>query len=172
VVSLYMFYLGGNAGRSNIEVHDVQFVAVSQVEDAYPLLREAWFGDKDKLHLDGYMQVKWADGYDVTLSNEKPAGQLKLFFVNVGGYRPGQLAEVHDFGLFVAASADEAKEKAKQQLLAGFDKQHKDNLKDVDDCLLLEQLNGYHIVLQENPAGQPGQADWQGYRPIGTEAGS
>lgn len=22
---LYMFYLGGNAGRSNIEVHDIQF---------------------------------------------------------------------------------------------------------------------------------------------------
>ena len=26
-MNLYMFYVGGNAGKSNIEVHDIQFVA-------------------------------------------------------------------------------------------------------------------------------------------------
>ncbi len=28
-------YVGGNAGKSNIEVHDVQFVAAEQPTDAY-----------------------------------------------------------------------------------------------------------------------------------------
>ncbi|PHM29387.1 hypothetical protein Xbud_00846 [Xenorhabdus budapestensis] len=40
MIQLYMFYLGGNAGKSNIEVHDVQFVAVNKIEEAYPVLRD------------------------------------------------------------------------------------------------------------------------------------
>lgn len=53
-MNLYMFYIGGNAGKSNIEVHDIQFVAANQPKDAWPALREAWFGDSDKIHIDGY----------------------------------------------------------------------------------------------------------------------
>ncbi len=33
-MNLYMFYIGGNAGKSNIEVHDIQFVAANRPEDA------------------------------------------------------------------------------------------------------------------------------------------
>lgn len=29
-MNLYMFYIGGNAGKSNIEVHDIQFVAANR----------------------------------------------------------------------------------------------------------------------------------------------
>ncbi|MCP6553529.1 DUF1543 domain-containing protein, partial [Klebsiella pneumoniae] len=42
---LFMFYVGGNAGKSNIEVHDIQFVVARTPEEAWPALREAWFGD-------------------------------------------------------------------------------------------------------------------------------
>ncbi len=41
-MKLYMFYVGGNAGKSNIEVHDVQFVAAEQPTDALAD-RENWF---------------------------------------------------------------------------------------------------------------------------------
>ncbi|AOM39459.1 DUF1543 domain-containing protein [Xenorhabdus hominickii] len=164
---LYMFYLGGNAGKSNIEVHDVQFVAVEKIEEAYPVLREVWFGDKDKLHLDGYMPLKWVDGYDITLNHEKYYEEKQLYFVNLGGYQKDSLAEAHEYGFFVAHSEEEAKQKAKENLLSGYGQLHKDNLKDVDDCLLLSQINGYHIHLSENPCGQPDKPEWQGYRPIG-----
>lgn len=40
-MNLYMFYVGGNAGKSNIEVHDIQFVAARKPNDAWPALREA-----------------------------------------------------------------------------------------------------------------------------------
>lgn len=33
-MNLYMFYVGGNAGKSNIEVHDIQFVAARKPNDA------------------------------------------------------------------------------------------------------------------------------------------
>jgi len=76
-MNLYIFYVGGNAGKSNIEVHDIQFAAVNKPEDAIPLLREAWFGDKDKIHLDGYANIKWADGYNITLSKQPYTGSKK-----------------------------------------------------------------------------------------------
>ncbi|CAI1080267.1 Domain of Uncharacterised Function (DUF1543) [Serratia grimesii] len=162
-----MFYVGGTAPGANIELHDVQFVAAEQPEEAFPLLREKWFGDKSKVHIDGYARIEWADGYDVMLCAAPFHGPEKLFFVNVGGYRSDELAELHQFGLFVAHSADEAKEKAKQVLLTGSFQQHKDDLAEVDDCLLLHSLQGYHIHLKANALGEPARPLWQGYLPIG-----
>ena len=51
---LYLFYLGGNAGQSNIEVHDVQFAVCDTWQEAIPALKAAWFGDADKIHIDGW----------------------------------------------------------------------------------------------------------------------
>lgn len=172
---LFMFFIGGNAGRSNIEVHDIQFVAASQVDDALPALLQAWFGDQDKIHLDGYTCITWADGYDVTLSATPSTQEEKLFFVYAGAYLPHTLAEQHEYGLFVASTPEQAKQKALQRLLVNYEQQHKDNLKDVDNCLALTTLalNGeqgnkcYYVHLKENPLGTVGKPIWQGYRPIG-----
>jgi Domain of Unknown Function (DUF1543). len=166
-MNLYMFYVGGNAGKSNIEVHDIQFVAAREPQDAWPILREAWFGDSDKIHIDGYSRITWADGYSVSLSPEPSSSSERLFFVNVGGYRPDTLAELHEFDLFVAKNASEAKEKALQTLLCGVSQQHKDNLKDVDDCLLLEKVGEHYIHLTPCAPGQRDLPEWQGYLPIG-----
>ncbi|WES66685.1 DUF1543 domain-containing protein [Superficieibacter sp. HKU1] len=166
-MNLYMFYIGGNAGKSNIEVHDIQFVAAREPKEAWPALREAWFGDSDKIHIDGYSRITWADGYSVTLSAEAPHSAERLFFVNAGGYRPDTLAELHEFDLFVAENAQRAKKKAMQTLLRGVDHQHKDNLKDVDDCLLLEKVGDLFIHLTPCDAGHRDKPEWQGYQPIG-----
>ena len=159
---LLMFYVGGTAPGANIELHDVQFAAADRPEEAYPLLREKWFGDKRKVHVDGYARIDWADGYDVSLEPAPFAGEEKLFFVNVGGYRSDELAELHQFGLFVARSADEAKDKAKRVLLTDSAQQHKDDLTEVDDCLLLQALQGYHVHLRANPHGKPARPLWRG----------
>lgn len=189
-----MFYLGGSAGRCNIELHDIQFVAAHRPEDAWPQLKEAWFGDKDKVHLDGYLPVTWADGYDVSLcrteahdgtSRSRPVPSsstsplvtpsvstpgdgtaLHLYFVYAGGYRADALAEQHDFGLFVAPDAASARQRAMQQLLPDFTLQHKDSLKDVDSCLLLDAFDGWRVKLTPNPKGRPDQPAWQGYQPL------
>lgn len=167
---LYLFYLGGTAGRSNIEVHDVQFAAVRRVPDAYPSLRDAWFGDPASLHLDAYAPVLWADGHDVSLAPTPDPSGLALFFVNMGGYRHGVMAEQHDFGLFVARDAAGAKAKARRSLLAGVEQLHKDDVREVDNCLLLAQVDGLHVHLLPNPHGTPLAPARQGYRRIGAEA--
>lgn len=166
-MKLYMFYVGGNAGQSNIEVHDIQFVAADAPQEAWPALRAAWFGDKDKIHIDGYSEVTWVDGFTVALAAKPVPTDQHLFFVNVGGYRADTLAELHEFGLFVASSAAEAKQKALQVLLCGADQQHKDNLKDVDDCLLLDKVGALFVTLTPCAQGERDKPLWQGYQPIG-----
>ncbi|WP_045046815.1 DUF1543 domain-containing protein [Rouxiella chamberiensis] len=164
---LYMFYVGGNAGKSNIEVHDIQFAAAEQPEHAWPALREAWFGDADKIHVDGYARIMWADGYAISLSSTPPAHNKKLFFVNAGAYDPSSLAELHAFDLFVVEDAKEAKKRAMETLLKGVFHQHKDNLKDVDDCILLDKVGDLYIHLTPSSSGKRFAPEWQGYQPIG-----
>ncbi len=165
-MDLLMFYLGGNAGKSNIEVHDIQFVVAAQPEEAWPVLKQVWFGDKDKVHIDGYARILWADGYHVSLHRHPPQHQRRLFFVNVGAYQDDTLAELHGFDLFVAESVTEAKKKALKVLLKGKSQQHKDNLKDVDNCLILEKVGDYYIHLSPSATGQHYKPEWQGYQPI------
>lgn len=166
---LYIFYLGGNAGKSNIEVHDIQFVVAAKPQDAWPALREAWFGDADKVHIDGYARLTWADGYSVSLSPVPPDDKAtRLWFVNVGGYHPSSLAELHAFDFFVAKNVKEAKARALASLLKGSLQQHKDNLQEVDDCLLLDKVGALYIHLTPCEAGTPFTPEWQGYQPIGT----
>jgi len=164
---IFMFYLGGSASGANIEVHDVQFAVGDKPEDAFPILVARWFGIKASLHVDAYTVLRWADGWDVTLSREPSAAEERLYFVNLGGYRPDDFAELHKFGLFVATSAGEAKAKAKASLLTDVSKQHRDDQMLVDECLLLADVQGFHIHLKANPRGRPDGVTWQGYRMIG-----
>ena len=166
-MQLYMFYVGGNAGKSNIEVHDIQFVAANEPKEAWPALREAWFGDADKIHIDGYARINWADGYSITLADTPPKDKNRLFFVNAGAYHPSTLAELHAFDLYVATSIKEAKAKGLASLLNGALKQHKDNLTDVDDCLLLDKVGNLYVHLTPCEKGTPFRPEWQGYQPIG-----
>ena len=171
---LFLAVLGGRAPGCHIELHDVRFVAAATIEAAIPALRRQWFGRREGLHLDAWMAVRAVDGWTVTLRREPGAPRSeRLWFVNLGAYRPDSLAELHHFGLVVARSAQAAKAAAKRRWLRGALQQHKDDLWAVDDCLALEQLEllggeRWHVALEPHPQGlsQPQVPDWCGYRPI------
>ncbi|MFT8718216.1 DUF1543 domain-containing protein [Acetobacter sp.] len=166
-MKLFAFYLGGSAPGSNIELHDVQFAAAEKPEDAWPDLIKSWFGTRKSLHVDAYGEVKWADGFSVTLSREKPESANRLYFINMGGYLEGALREEHESTFLVAETAEQAKEKAlKSSMLAGLYYRHKDNLMEVDDCILLERIGEMYVHLTPQPDGTPFAAEWQGYQPI------
>jgi hypothetical protein len=172
--TLFLVVLGGRSASSHIELHDVRFVAGRSIEDTLPELRRQWFGRREGLHLDSFMAVRAVDGYAVRLGREPSApGPERLWFVNLGAYRPDSLAELHHFGLVVASSAVAAKAAAKRQWLQGALQQHKDDLWAVDDCLAIEQLEllgegRWYVQLEPHPEGlsQPQVPDWFGYRPI------
>jgi hypothetical protein len=171
---LCLVVLGGRTATSLIELHDVRFVAGRTIDDTIPELRRQWFGRREGLHLDSFMAVRAIDGWAVSLVREPPAPRLeRLWFVNLGAYRPDSLAELHQFGLVVARSSQAAKAAAKRQWLQGALQQHKDDLCAVDDCLAIEQLEliggeRWHVQLDPHPEGfsQPQVPDWFGYRRI------
>ncbi|MEB3320870.1 MAG: DUF1543 domain-containing protein [Cyanobium sp.] len=169
---LFLAVLGGRATGSHIEQHDVRFVVGVTIEATIPQLRRQWFGRREGLHLDAYMAVQAVDGFAVRLGREPASlGSERLWFVNLGAYRPDSLAELHHFGLVVARSPQAAKTAAKRQWLRGALQSHKDDLAAVDDCLAIEQLDlldggRWHVQLQPHPQGwsQSQVPDWFGYR--------
>jgi hypothetical protein len=180
--------LGGRIAGAHIELHDVRFVAGTSIDDTLPQLRRQWFGARKGLHLDSWMTVRFVDGYRVVLRPEPFAGPERLWFVNMGGYDPQQLAELHAFGLFVATSPQAAKGAARRRLLPEVLERHKDDLHGVetalaggvDDCLEVQlsladpaaaaaagegpRWLAVHLI----PDGreQPQVPDWFGYRLI------
>jgi hypothetical protein len=171
---LFLVVLGGRAPGCHIEQHDVRFVVGATIEAAIPELRRQWFGLREGLHLDAYLAVRAVDGWTVRLGREPCApGPERLWFVNLGAYRPDSLAELHHFGLVVARSPAAAKAAAKRRWLGGTLQQHKDDLAAVDDCLAIEQLQlleggRWHVGLEPHAEGfsQPQVPDWFGYRRI------
>ncbi|MDB2374478.1 DUF1543 domain-containing protein [Psychrosphaera haliotis] len=166
-MKLFMVYLGGSAGQSNIEVHDVRFVVGNTIDDTIPQLIAEWYGNRKNLHIDCYMEVNHIEGYKIDIADTKCSSGLKLYFVNLGGYQPTKFTELHEFGLFVAASSEDAKQQAKATLLKDSVIPHKDNLMEVDECFPVSLLDGQHFVhLTESPGGQIIKPDWFGYRVI------
>ncbi len=162
--ALFLVYVGGRAGSANIELHDVRFVAGQRIEDTYAALRQQWFGDPHTLHMDTYMRITNIDNFAVTLSRAAPQSAERLYFVNLGGYDPRNLAELHEFGLLVAKSPDEAKKRAKASLLASAESQHKDDLYDVDECLCLDKVGRWFVHLEPAGKAQIQKPDWFGYK--------
>ncbi|SBW08887.1 conserved hypothetical protein [uncultured Alphaproteobacteria bacterium] len=132
---LFAVLLGGRASKSNTELHDVVFVAADRVEAAYDQLLEKWFGLPDRVHVDSWMEISAADGHRVVLGGAPVPGK-RLWYVNLGTYADDRFAEIHANGLFVAATADAAKMRAKAELLAGWPGDvHTDDVLDVEATL-------------------------------------
>lgn len=164
-----MFYVGGDCGNSNVELHDVRFSIGEKPEDCFADLRRQWWGEPTSLHLDCWGAVEQADGHDVRLSTEpSDNAQGKLFFINLGGYDPTLFTELHKNVLIVAADAKAAKTKAKAEI-KHWQMPHQDQLFEVDKAVDIGsqlQQRGYHLVLQPATRVQPFKFQCD-YLPIG-----
>jgi hypothetical protein len=157
-MKLFMFYVGGNCGNSNVELHDVRFAIGNTAEDCYDDLRRQWWGEPKSLHLDCWGVVEQADGYDVEISTHAPKdASQKLFFVNLGGYDPAEFTELHKNILIVSPDDVTAKAKAKAQI-NHWQKPHRDRLFEIEKTLDIGaqmQRHGYYLALtpatQEKP---------------------
>jgi hypothetical protein len=157
-MKLFMFYVGGNCGNSNVELHDVRFSIGNIPEDCYDDLRRQWWGDPKSLHLDSWGIVEQADGYDVTLTDVTPTAApqndapLKLFFVNLGGYDPREFGELHKNVLVSAPDIKSAKQKALKQV-NDWVQPHKDQIFEIEQAIDLTALTGQHgYALSLRPA--------------------
>ena len=157
-MKLFMFYVGGSCGNSNVELHDVRFSIGETPEDCHDDLRQQWWGDAESLHLDCWGAVEQADGFDVELTREiAPGSTDRLFFVNLGGYDPREFSELHKNILLVAEDAIAAKAKALVQI-GSWSLPHKDKLFEVEkavDITASMQRYGYFLRLTKAVAEKP-----------------
>ena len=157
-LKLFMFYVGGSCGNSNVELHDVRFSVGETPEDCHGDLRQQWWGDPASLHLDCWGEVSQADGHDVALTTDAPRdGVNKLFFVNLGGYDAREFSELHQNILLVAPDAKAAKAKALAQV-QGWAEPHKDKLFKVEaavDVTASLRRFGYFLELTKAKVEKP-----------------
>jgi hypothetical protein len=157
-MKLFMFYVGGSCGNSNVELHDVRFSIGQTPEDCHDDLRKQWWGDAESLHLDCWGAVEQADGFDVELTRETTTdGAARLFFVNLGGYDPHEFNELHKNILLVAEDAVAAKAKALTQIRS-WSLPHRDKLFEVEkavDITASMQRHGYFLKLTKATREKP-----------------
>ena len=185
-IFLYLVVLGGRVKKANIELHDVRWVVGSKIEDTYDTLRNDWFGSPEGLHIDSYKKIKYIDGYKVNLINlekfkiekkqllKKNKTKKYLWFVNVGGYNPTSMQEIHEFGLVIASNKLEAKNIAQSKWLIGCKKKHKDDIAfletliSCDHCELIKKIGNWEIELSLDNKfiEENNYPDWYGYKRI------
>ncbi|HEY9112929.1 MAG TPA: DUF1543 domain-containing protein [Rhodanobacteraceae bacterium] len=157
--------LGGTAPRAKTELHDVAFVVGDSLDAVHDQLLDGWFGEPRGLHVDAWCFLDSIAGYRVRLARTPPGNGLHLYFINIGGYRPGVFGEQHAWGFFGAPNKAAAKQRAKHMLLQDHEETHKDDLHEIDDCLQIGQVKGWHVHLTPDAsASDPPVAN--GYFPL------
>jgi len=106
-----MMLLGCKPPGRHTEQHDIFFTVGKELRDCVPDIQFFWPESARSIHIDAWRNVSLVDGFNVLVSPrheqnpEKPATQL--FFINLGGYKPGEFEEYH-YKMIVAADTRES----------------------------------------------------------------
>src|SRR5690606_6603427 len=103
----------------NTEQHDMFFAIGEQMKDLVPAIKAFWPEAKGDIHVDAWREVTQVGGYQVQVMPriEEASGapaENKLFFLNLGGYKPNEFDEFHYKLLAVAPDKAGAVKQAKQ----------------------------------------------------------
>lgn len=115
--TLYMLLVGCRPPGRNTEQHDVFFGIAEKPAGLIPKLHQFWPEARGRMHVDAIRPVTVVDDYTISVQPRSTAPSdslLKLFFLNLGGYKPGAFDEFHYKMLVVATSKSEAIKQAKQ----------------------------------------------------------
>lgn len=114
-----MMLLGCKPPGRHTEQHDLFFAIGHSLRSLVPEINRFWPEAQGKIHIDGYREVSSINGFNVRIIPAIPAAiitpdSLKLFFVNLGGYKPGEFEEFHYKILCVATGKNAAIAQAKK----------------------------------------------------------
>jgi len=165
-----MLLLGCKPADRLTEQHDIYFGIGAGLEDLIPQIRQFWPEAGVKLHIDAWRPVTIVDSFALEVLPRKAGGELRerrLFFVNLGGYKPDEFDEFHYKLLIVAPEKGEAIRRAKETAFyrhTGFEgaESHIDDKYgvDVDDVYeiqdILPQAQKEKYALRLTPARNVG----------------
>ena len=187
--TLYMVQLGGRPKGRLIEQHDIFFGVANQLHELIADINSHWPEVNNKWHIDSYRAITKVGDYSIKLleSNEQVenCSDLKLFFINLGGYQQGSFEEFHYKLLIVATSQADAIKQAKQsEFYKAFTFKDKatpfnaashiddkfevdvDDIYNVNDLILNVQLLIEPIVNTENSLETEEDKEYVGYLSI------
>jgi hypothetical protein len=136
-LKLFAIYIGGEHPRANIEVHDMRFVAASDLHGTHAELLRQWWGRPGSLHIDCWAELTQADGYEIALRPEPFDGPERLYYVNLGGYDGVDFAEKHRNVFVVADTLARAKARALKRA-AGWLEPHRDEIYEAEQAFALD----------------------------------
>lgn len=118
-LKLFMLLLGCKPPGRHTEQHDLFFGIASSLKELVPAINAFWPEAKKNLHLDAWREVNRVNQYTIRVVKKGEViseSTRKLFFINLGGYKPGEFEEYHHKMLVVASDITEAATLAKQDL--------------------------------------------------------
>lgn len=116
---MYMLLLGCKPKGRHIEQHDIFFGIGQSLKDLVPDIIAFW-PEPEKIHIDAWREVTEVDGYNVRViekETELPGTEeknIRLFFVNLGGYKQNEFEEYHYKMLIAGCDKSTAIQKAKE----------------------------------------------------------
>ena len=139
-MKLFMLKIGARPQGRLIEQHDVMFVIANSLSETIESVNQHWPAVKNNWHLDAWREVKRVGDYQILLSkqslskdglskdnaladniladdrvdNKLDSQGKQLYFVNLGGYLPGQFEEVHYKTLVIAETLGKATAQVKK----------------------------------------------------------
>ncbi|MGZ8552545.1 MAG: DUF1543 domain-containing protein [Chitinophagaceae bacterium] len=115
---LFMLLLGCKPAKRNTEQHDVFFGIGNELKDMLPDIYSFWPEARQKIHIDAWREVTQVGHYSIEVvprqQAKSPTNEAKLFFINLGGYKPGDFEEFHYKMLVAAKEKGAALTEAKQ----------------------------------------------------------
>ncbi|MCE3280018.1 MAG: hypothetical protein K0S44_2209 [Bacteroidetes bacterium] len=113
-----MILVGCKPSGRFIEQHDIFFGISNTLKDLIPQINEFWPEAKGNLHIDAWREITHVDGYKVNVdlkeSEIETEEDVKLFFLNLGGYRKDEFEEQHFKMIVSAKDSSEAIKQAKK----------------------------------------------------------
>lgn len=139
-MKLFMLKIGARPQGRLIEQHDVMFVIANSLSETIESVNQHWPAVKNNWHLDAWREVKRVGDYQILLSTDSLSKDVlskdnaladnifaddrvdnkldshgkQLYFVNLGGYLPGEFEEFHYKTLVVAETLGKATAQVKK----------------------------------------------------------
>lgn len=165
-----MLILGASPKGRHIEQHDIFFGIAETVKELIPAIIAYWPEANGKVHIDAWREVTVVDDYAIQVINKEGLDTIqspKLFFLNLGGYKPGEFEEYHYKMLAACSTKTQAITQAKQTAFykhTGFagatshidDKYgvDVDDIYEIEDILPEETKAKYKLQICKNIAGK------------------
>jgi hypothetical protein len=166
---LFMLLLGCKPAGRNTEQHDIFFGIGRSLKDLVPDILAFWPQADEKVHIDVWREVQYADGHRITVVPREPGLPLqenKLYFINLGGYKRNEFEEYHYKVLSVCRDKATAIQRAKETHFfkhTGFESAHAhiddkygidvDDIDEIEDILPPAMKEKYSVrVAPADPA--------------------